>query len=166
MGELSVNRNFPLLFPWKEFKSAFALCEKLSNLSSFIFHLSFLKVLYKSVLLSIIKVPYKSVLLSTITCRHLSLTYHTQKYFIKEFYHLAKRWLCVTNVTYHSQKCILSVFCYVKFPLHMWNKQHSAYMKLRLTLQSLTTLKIGELLSAANSPNLSDITIWRVIVNG
>ena len=31
----------------------FALCEKLSNLSSFIFHLSFPNVLYKSILLSI-----------------------------------------------------------------------------------------------------------------
>ena len=31
----------------------FALCEKLSNVSSFIFHLSFPNVLYKSVLLSI-----------------------------------------------------------------------------------------------------------------
>ena len=56
----------------------------------FFFHLSFPKVLYKSVLLSIIKVPYKSVLLSTITCLHLSLTYHTQKYFIKAFSYLAK----------------------------------------------------------------------------
>ena len=72
-----------------------ALCEKLSNLSSFIFHLSFPKVLYKSVLLSVIKVPYKRVLSSIITCRHLSLTYHTQKYFIKAFYYLAKTWLCV-----------------------------------------------------------------------
>ena len=73
-----------------------ALCEKLSNLSSFIFHLSFPKVLYKSVLLSVIKVPYKSVLSSIITCRHLSLTYRTQKYFIKSFYYLAKTCFCVT----------------------------------------------------------------------
>ena len=60
-------------------------------------HLSFPKVLDKNVLLSIIKVPYKSVLLSIITCCHLSLTYYTQKYFIKAFYYLAKMWLCVTN---------------------------------------------------------------------
>ena len=53
----------------------------------FFFHLSFPKVFYKSVLLSIIKVPYKGVLLSIITCRHLSLTYHTQKYFIE-----VRRW--------------------------------------------------------------------------
>ena len=39
-------------------------------------------------------------------------------------------------------------------------------IKLGLTLQSLTTLKIGELLLTANSPNLSDVTIWRVTVNG
>ena len=45
------------------------------------FHLSFPKVLYKSVLLSII------------TCRHSLLIYHTQKYFIKAFYYLAKTWL-------------------------------------------------------------------------
>ena len=71
-------------------------------------------VYYKSTL--------KSVLLSIITFRHLSLTY-TQKYFIKAFYDLAKTWLCVNNVTYHSQKGILSVFYYVKFSLDMWNKQ-------------------------------------------
>ena len=52
----------------------FALCEKLSNFSSFFIHLSFSKVLYKSVVLSIIKVPYKSVLLSIATCRHIPLT--------------------------------------------------------------------------------------------
>ena len=34
--------------------------------------------------------------------------------------------------------------------------------KVKLTLQSLTTLKIGELLLTANSPNLSGLTIWRV----
>ena len=39
-------------------------------------------------------------------------------------------------------------------------------IKLGLTLQSLTTLKIGELVLTANSPNLSDLTIWRVTVNG
>ena len=35
---------------------------------------------------------YKDVLLSLsiITCRHLSLIYHTQKYFIKAYYYLAK----------------------------------------------------------------------------
>ena len=42
----------------------------------------------------------------------------------------------------------------------------SAYIRLRLTLQSLTKLKIGELLLTANSPNFSDLTIWRVTVNG
>ena len=100
-----------------------------SNVSSLFFHLSFPKVLYKSVLLSIIKLAYKSVLLS-ITCCHLSLTYHTQKYFIEAFYHLAKTWLCVNyllsiitcrrlSLTYHSQKRILSVFYYVQFPLNM-----------------------------------------------
>ena len=36
------------------------------------FHLSFPKVLHKSVILSIIKVPYKSAILSIITCHHLS----------------------------------------------------------------------------------------------
>ena len=55
----------------------------------------FPKVLYKNVLLSITKVPHKSVLLSIIICRYLSLTYHTQKYFIKAFHYLAKSWLCV-----------------------------------------------------------------------
>ena len=53
-------------------------------------------ILYKSILLSAIKVPYESVLLSIITCRHLSLTYHTQKYLIKAFYYLEKSWLYVT----------------------------------------------------------------------
>ena len=38
-------------------------------------------------------------------------------------------------------------------------------MKLGLTLQSLTTLKIGGLVLTANSPNLSDLKIWRVTVN-
>ena len=38
-------------------------------------------------------------------------------------------------------------------------------MKLVLILQSLTTLKIGELVLTANSPNLSDLKIWRVTVN-
>ena len=33
-----------------------------------------------------IEVPYKSVLLPDITCHHLSLAYHTQKYFIKVLY--------------------------------------------------------------------------------
>ena len=70
------------------------------------FHLSFPKVLYKSVLLSII------------TCRP-SLIYHTQKYFIKAFYYLTKTWLSLINVTYHSQKRILSVFYFVEFPLSM-----------------------------------------------
>ena len=41
------------------------------------------------------KVPYEYVLLSIITCRYLSLTYHTQKYFIKAYYYLAKTWRCV-----------------------------------------------------------------------
>ena len=39
-------------------------------------------------------------------------------------------------------------------------------IKLGLTLQSLTALKIGELVLTANSPNLSDLKIWRVTVNG
>ena len=56
------------------------------------FHLSFSIVLYESVLFFIIKVLYKDVLLSIITCRHLLLTYHTQKYFIKAYYCLAKTW--------------------------------------------------------------------------
>ena len=87
---------------------SFALCGKLSNFSSlFFFHLSFPKVLYKS------------VLLSTITCRHSLLTYHTQKQFIITFYYLAKTCLSLINVTYHSQKRILSVFYYVEFPLGM-----------------------------------------------
>ena len=39
-------------------------------------------------------------------------------------------------------------------------------IKLGLTFQSLTMQKIGELVLTANSPNLSDLTIWRVTVNG
>ena len=39
-------------------------------------------------------------------------------------------------------------------------------LKKTLTFQSLTTLKIGELLLTANSPNLSDLKIWTVTVNG
>ena len=39
-------------------------------------------------------------------------------------------------------------------------------IKLRLTLQSLTTLKIGEVVLTANSPSLKDLKIWRVTVNG
>ena len=38
-------------------------------------------------------------------------------------------------------------------------------MKSGLALQSLTVLKIGELLVTVKSPSLSDLTIWRVIVN-
>ena len=68
---------------------------------------------------------------------------------------------------------------YVKLSTGIWNKQevkptqkqqafcktccklkkHSAYIKLGLVLQSLTTLKIGELMLKANSPNLSDLTV-------
>ena len=39
-------------------------------------------------------------------------------------------------------------------------------IKLGLTLQSLTTVKIGELVLTANSPNISDLKIWRVTDNG
>ena len=39
-------------------------------------------------------------------------------------------------------------------------------IKLGLTFQSLTMQKIGELVLTANSPTLSDLTIWRVSVNG
>ena len=72
---------------------------------------------------------------------------------------------------------------------HVVNLQtHSAYIKLWVTLQCLTTLKIGklpitanspnhspnlcdlticgELLLTTDSPNLSDLTISRVTVNG
>ena len=77
------------------------------QLFNLFFHL-FPKVLYKSVLMSIIKVPQKSVLLSIITFCHLSLTYHTQRYFIKALCYLAKTWLLVKNVTYHCQECIVS----------------------------------------------------------
>ena len=44
--------------------------------------------------------------------------------------------------------------------------KHFVYIKLGLILQSLTTVKIGELLLTANSPNLSDSTTWRANVNG
>ena len=39
-------------------------------------------------------------------------------------------------------------------------------IKLGLTFQSLTIQKCGELVLTANSPDLSDLTIWRVTVNG
>ena len=42
-------------------------------------------------------------------------------------------------------------------------KKHSVYIKLGA---SLTTLKIGELLLTANSPNLSNVKIWRATANG
>ena len=87
--------------------SIFCSVWKTEQLFIIFFHLSFLKVLHKSVLLSIT------------TCRHSLLTYHTQKYFIKAFYCLAKTWLSPINVTYHSQKRILSLFYYVEFPLDM-----------------------------------------------
>ena len=62
-------------------------------------------------------------------------------------------------------------------------KKRSVYVKIGLTLQSLTTLKIGELLLTAIAPNLnglkigelllaikfpnlSDVTIWRVTITG
>ena len=70
------------------------------------------------------------------------------------------------------------MFYYVEFPLGMRVnkkikptqkqqafcklKKHSVYIKLGA---SLTTLKIGELLLTANSPNLSDLKIWTVTVN-
>ena len=118
-----------------------------------------------------------------LSCHHLLLTCHTQKYFTKAFYYLGKTWLCVINVTYHFQKRI--VFYYVKFSTGIWNKQevkptqkqafcktccelkkHSVYIKIALILQSLTTLKIGELMLTVNSPNLNGLTIWRVTING
>ena len=37
---------------------------------------------------------------------------------------------------------------------------------LALTFQSLTTLKIRELVLLDNSPTLNDLLIWRVSVNG
>ena len=65
--------------------------------------------------LSFPKILSKSFLLSIITCRHLSWTYHSQKYFIKTFYYLAKTWLCVTylHLSFHLSfpkaysKCVL-----------------------------------------------------------
>ena len=48
--------------------------------------------------------------------------------------------------------------------MNLWT--HSVYIKLRLKLQGLTALKIGGLLLTANSPNLSDLTIWRASVSG
>ena len=41
-------------------------------------------------------------------------------------------------------------------------KKHSVYIKLALTLQSLTALKMGELLLTANSPNLNVLKNWRI----
>ena len=52
----------------------------------------------------------------------------------------------------------------VKFLLHKWNKQHSAYIELWLGLQSLATLKIDELLFTTNSAKLSHLTIWRIAI--
>ena len=75
--------------------SIFCYMWKTAKLFIIFFHLSFPKVFYKSVLWSIVKILYKSILLSIITCRHLSLIYHAQKYFIKAFYYLRKTWLCV-----------------------------------------------------------------------
>ena len=50
---------------------------------------------------------------------------------------------------------------------HVANLQtHSVYIKLWATLHCLTTLKIGKLPLTANSPNLGDLTISRVPVNG
>ena len=37
---------------------------------------------------------------------------------------------------------------------------------LGLTFQSLTTLKTGDLVLTAKVLNLSDLTIWRVTING
>ena len=70
---------------------SFAVSEKRSNLSSFFFTYhseKYFSIPY--VLFFIIKVPCEDVLLSIITCRHLLLTYHTQMYFIKASYYLAK----------------------------------------------------------------------------
>ena len=122
-------------------------------LPPFIIDLSYPKVLYQSVLLASKNVAFPNL---------KSLPKH------------------------HSQKRILSVFYYAEFPLSMWvNKRikptqkqkafcktccklrkHSVYIKLGLTLQSSTPLKIIELLLTASSPKLSDVTIWRVTVNG
>ena len=38
--------------------------------------------------------------------------------------------------------------------------------KIRTNSPKFTTLKSGELALTANSPNLSDLTTWRVTVNG
>ena len=80
----------------------------------FFFHLSFF---------FIIRVPYEDVLLTIITCRHLSLPYHTQKYFIKAYYYLAQTWHYIKTSLIITKKRILRVFYYVKFPYDMLNKQ-------------------------------------------
>ena len=46
------------------------------------------------------------------------------------------------------------------------HKKTLCNIKLWLTFQSLTTPKIGELVLTANSQTPSDLTIWRVGVNG
>ena len=107
------------------------------QLFNLFFHL-FPKVLYKSVLMSIIKVPQKSVLLSIITFCHLSLTYHTQRYFIKALCYLAKTWLLVKNVTYHCQECIVSKTVLGQLPPTP-----------KLTLSQTLTLTGGQCFSSA-----------------
>ena len=92
---------------------SFALCEKLSNLS-FVFQLSFQKVLYKSVLRSIIKAPCKSVLFSIITCPHLSFTYHTHKSVL-----LFSKNLAFRNLTSLIIPKNVFLVCSLKFPLDM-----------------------------------------------
>ena len=105
--------------------------EQLFIISTF-HHLSFPKVLYKSVLLSVIKVPYKSILLFIITYRHLSLTYHTQKYFIKAFYYLTKTWLKLNvrklTLLIIPKSLFLSVFYF-----DMWNKQMKDWTNTKTT---------------------------------
>ena len=93
----------PKIISWKIHKEAiklfkFHLLLYVKNWPTFhhFFHLSFRKVLNESVLFFIVNVPYEDVLLSIINCRHLSLTYHTQKYFIKAYYYQAKTWHCVS----------------------------------------------------------------------
>ena len=151
---------------------SFALCGKLSNFSLlFFFTYHSQKFLQKR---------------SIITCRRSLLTYHTQKYFIKSFCYLAKTWLSLIwrhlSFSKAYSKCVLLCWVSVRYwvnkrikPTQKQKafrktccklKKHSGYIKLGLTLENSTTLKIGVLLLTANSPNISDVGIWRVTVNG
>ena len=124
----------------------------------------YLLLLVATYYLSYPKVFYKSVLLSS---KNVALRKLTSLIIPKNVFSVCSIMLSFHETCEINKKKIKSTqkqqtFCKIRCKLI----KTLCNIKLELTLQSLTTLKIGELVLTANSPNLSDLTIWRVTVNG